>query len=57
MITLNQVSLVYPGGTRALDNISFQVNRGEFVFVVGSSGSGKTTLMKLLLKELTPTEG
>lgn len=57
MLKLNDVAMVYPTGTRALDNISFQVKRGEFVFIVGSSGSGKSTLFKLLLRELTPTEG
>lgn len=57
MIKLNRVSMVYPGGNRALDDIDFRIKKGEFVFIVGSSGSGKTTLMKLLLKELNPTSG
>lgn len=57
MIRLRDVSMVYPGGNRALDNINFEIRKGEFVFVVGSSGSGKSTLIKLLLKELEPTEG
>jgi cell division transport system ATP-binding protein len=57
MIKLKNVSMVYPGGNRALDNINFEIKKGEFVFVVGSSGSGKSTLIKLLLKELSPTEG
>lgn len=57
MLKLNNVAMVYPTGNRALDNINFHIKRGEFVFVVGSSGSGKSTLIKLLLKELSPTEG
>ena len=40
-----------------VENINLHINKGEFVFIVGSSGSGKSTLMKLLLKELDPTEG
>ena len=40
-----------------MENINLHINKGEFVFIVGSSGSGKSTLMKLLLKELDPTEG
>lgn len=40
-----------------VENIHLHIQKGEFVFIVGSSGSGKSTLMKLLLKELDPTEG
>ena len=57
MIHLNNVTKVYPNGSTGVENINLHINKGEFVFIVGSSGSGKSTLMKLLLKELDPTEG
>ena len=57
MIRLEDVSKSYAEGVPALDNISIQIKEGEFVFIVGDSGSGKSTLIKLLLKELEPTNG
>lgn len=57
MIVLNNVSMTYPGGNTALENINIKIEKGEFVFIVGRSGSGKTTLIKLLLRELLPTKG
>lgn len=57
MIILENVSMTYPTGITALDDINIKINQGEFVFIVGRSGSGKTTLMKLLLRELIPTTG
>lgn len=57
MIVLNNVSLTYPSGVTALNNINLSIDAGEFVFVVGKSGSGKTSLIKLLLRELAATSG
>lgn len=51
------VSLVYPNGTHALDSVSFSVERGEFVSLLGPSGSGKSTLLRLLAGFEKPTRG
>lgn len=57
MITLQNVTKEYQKGSIGLDNVSLEVDKGEFAFIVGKSGSGKTTLIKLLLKELEATSG
>ena len=56
MIEFKNVSKVYDTGTEAVHNANFKINKGEFVFLVGSSGSGKSTLIKLILKEEEPTK-
>lgn len=57
MIELLNVTKVYENGAVALKDLSLKIDKGEFVFIVGSSGSGKSTLMKMLLKEVEPTAG
>ena len=57
MITLQRVTKVYRNGTTALDDVSMEVEKGEFVFIVGASGSGKSTMIRLLLKEDEATKG
>ena len=57
MIHMNNVTKVYPNGSTGVENINLHINKGEFVFIVGDSGSGKSTLIKLIMKELNPTEG
>ena len=57
MIVCHGVTKRFDPNVLALDNISFQIDKGEFVFIVGASGSGKSTLIRLLLKEMEPTRG
>lgn len=57
MIKFVDVSKKYSEGTTALDEASFNVEKGEFVFLVGPSGAGKTTVLRLLLRQIFPTKG
>ncbi len=57
VIEFRGVSKLYDSGDVGVENATFRVNRGEFVFLVGSTGSGKSTLMRLLIKEHDPSSG
>jgi cell division transport system ATP-binding protein len=57
MIVFDGVAKIYEPDVTALEDVSFVIEKGEFVFIVGASGSGKSTLIRLLLKELEPTTG
>ena len=57
MISLRNVTKIYENGAEGVNNISMDIEEGEFVFVVGTSGSGKSTLIRMLMKEIEPTNG
>lgn len=57
MITFEKVVKKYPLGNIALNEVSFEIDDNDFVFLVGPSGAGKTTILKLILRELSPTSG
>lgn len=57
MIDFSDVSKTYPNGTKALNKINLHIDRGEFVFIVGSSGAGKSTFLKMIMREEVPSAG
>ncbi len=57
MIYLEKVSKKYPNNTVALNEITFAVNKGEFISIVGHSGAGKSTVLKMIIAEDSPTSG
>ena len=57
MIKLENVSLVFQGGSVALSNISTEIKEGDFVYLIGHSGSGKSSFLKLLYRDMYPTKG
>ena len=57
MISLQRVTKTYKNGVTALTDVTVEVDKGEFIFIVGQSGSGKSTMIRLLLKEEEATKG
>jgi cell division transport system ATP-binding protein len=57
VISLRSVSLTYPNGVRALDDVDLDIEKGAFVFLVGHSGTGKSSLLRLLYREALPSHG
>ncbi len=57
MIKFDQVIKQYPLGNKALDDATFEVEDGEFVFLVGPSGAGKTTIIKMIMRQVVPSSG
>ncbi|KKW11153.1 MAG: cell division ATP-binding protein FtsE, cell division transport system ATP-binding protein [Microgenomates group bacterium GW2011_GWC1_49_7] len=57
MIRFNRVSKQYAGPVHALSEVTVEIKDGEFVFLIGPSGAGKTTFLRLLIRDLLPTEG
>ena len=57
MIEFNNISVTYPGGVQALNNVTLGIEEGDFVIIVGMSGAGKSTLLRTVNNLVKPTEG
>jgi len=57
MIEFKNVSVTYPGGVKALDNVSLKIEKGDFLIIVGMSGAGKSTLLRTVNNLVKPTNG
>ncbi len=57
IITVNDATVVYPGGHVALERLALEIDRGEFAFITGPTGCGKSTLIKMLIREIEPKAG
>src|SRR5690348_11994570 len=57
MLEFRNVTKKYPDGNIAVENINFDIDDGEFVFIVGNSGAGKSTIVKLILNVEKPSQG
>ena len=57
MIEFHNICFTYPNGVEALKNVNLYVEKGEFVFLVGTTGSGKSSILKMIYREIIPTSG
>ena len=57
ILRIEHLTKIYPGGSRALSDVSFEVARGEFLIIIGLSGSGKSTLLRCINRLIEPTAG